>query len=283
MMMYDEVSMYPMVPLTALVMPLQSGLVPDGGRDEIFQTIFVWFLILGTIVGVVVIGYMLYNAYKFRDRGERDDDDGIDRPELGELPEGGGGGRKLALSLLLSAAIVISLITWTYFALVDVETRATQTDDSLNVQVEGFQFGWEFIYPNGNTSETLRVPANTTVQLTVTSRDVFHNFGIPAFKMKTDALPGQTTDTWFQPNETGTYQAQCFELCGAGHSAMNANVSVMEPDAYEQWYENTTPANTTGNATTNATTDNATATNATTGNATTANNATAATNGTTAA
>lgn len=271
MMIDDGVSMHPMVPFTALAVPLQSGIVPDGGRDEIFRSIFVVFLVLGTIVGVVVIGYMLYNGYKFRDRGERDGDDGIDRPELGELPEGGGGGRKLALSLLLSAAIVISLITWTYFALVDVETRATETDDSLNVQVEGYQFGWEFIYPNGNSSETLRVPANTTVQLTVTSRDVFHNFGIPAFKMKTDAIPGQTTDTWFQPNETGTYQAQCFELCGAGHSAMNANVTVMDPAAYQQWYENITPSN--------ATTGNATATNA----SATASNATAATNGTTAA
>ncbi len=262
--------MHPMVLLPALVAPLQSGIVPDGGRDEIFRTIFVVFLVLGTIVGVVVIGYMLYNGYKFRDRGDRDGDDGIDRPELGELPEGGGGGRKLALSLLLSAVVVISLIAWTWVALVDVETQAAETDDSLDIRVEGYQFGWEFVYPNGNTSGTLRVPANTTVQLTVTSRDVFHNFGIPAFKMKTDAIPGQTTDTWFQPNETGTYQAQCFELCGAGHSAMNANVSVMEPDAYERWYANTTPSNTT--------TGNATATNASAAaaNATTANNGTTA-------
>ena len=259
--------MHPMALLPALVAPLQSGLVPDGGRDEIFRAIFVVFLVLGTIVGVVVIGYMLYNGYKFRDRGDRDGEDGIDRPELGELPEGGGGGRKLALSLLLSALIVITLITWTYFALVDVETRAVENDDTLNIQVEGYQFGWEFIYPNGNTSDTLRVPEDRTVRLTVTSRDVFHNFGIPAFKMKTDALPGQTTDTWFQPNETGTYQAQCFELCGAGHSAMNANVSVMEPEAYERWYANTTSDD--------AASGNATGTTAATaGNATTANNGT---------
>jgi cytochrome c oxidase subunit 2 len=275
-MIDDEVSMYPMVPFTALVVPLQSGIVPDGGRDEIFQLIFTVFLVLGTTVGVVVIGYMLYNGYKYRDRGDQDDD-GIDRPELGELPEGGGGGRKLALSLLLSAAIVISLITWTYFALVDVErTQPAEAENALNVQVEGFQFGWAFVYPNGNTSDTLRVPEDRMVKLTVTSRDVFHNFGIPAFKMKTDAIPGQTTDTWFRPNETGTYQAQCFELCGAGHSAMNANVSVMESGAYEQWYANTTPANTTSG---NATGNNTTATDA----SATADNATAANNGTTAA
>lgn len=269
----DEISMHPMALLPALVVPLQSGVVPDGSRDEIFRTIFVVFLVLGTIVGVVVIGYMLYNGYKFRDREDRDGEAGIDRPELGELPEGGGGGRKLALSLLLSAVVVISLIAWTYFALLYVETQPTEaaTGDSINVRVEGFQFGWEFVYPNGNTSDTLRVPANTRVDLTITSRDVFHNFGIPAFKFKKDAIPGQTTRAWFQPNETGTYQAQCFELCGAGHSAMNANVTVMEPAAFERWYANTTPSNATSG---NATASNATATDASAAaaNATTANN-----------
>lgn len=238
---------------------------------EVFQRIFLVFLGLGTLVGTVVISYTLYNAYKYRYREDADPRPDADRPELGEVPEGGGKGKKLFLSFGLSAIIVLSLVAWTYGALVMVEdggvAQAEGDVDSIDVRVEGYQFGWEFIYPNGNTSDTLRVPEDRTVRLTVTSRDVFHNFGIPAFKMKTDALPGQTTDTWFQPNETGTYQAQCFELCGAGHSAMNANVSVMEPEAYEQWYANTTSDD--------AASGNATGTTAATaGNATTANNGT---------
>ncbi|WP_396612505.1 cytochrome c oxidase subunit II [Haloferax sp. S1W] len=217
---------------------LQSGLVPRGTRIIVFESIFEVFLLLGTLVGVVVIGYMLYNAYKYRSGSGKGE--GVeDRPVLGELPAGGGGGRKLATSFFMSMIIVVSLISWTYLTLLYVE-EGPSADDSLDVEVEGYQFGWRFTYPNGHTTDgVLRVPADQSVRLRVTSADVFHNFGIPALRVKTDAIPGQETETWFVANETGTYTAQCYELCGAGHSYMSAEVIVMPPDEYEEWYEST--------------------------------------------
>ncbi|MDY6764461.1 MAG: cytochrome c oxidase subunit II, partial [Halobacteria archaeon] len=62
-------------------------------------------------------------------------------------------------------------------------------------------------------------------------------------RVKTDAIPGQTTTTWFVANETGTYQAQCFELCGTGHSFMDAQVVVMEQEEFEEWYTNSSTQN----------------------------------------
>lgn len=251
----------------------QSGLVPGGGRDNIFQTIYEVFLVLGTLVGVVVIGYMLYNAYKYRDREDYDpgDADDIERPQLGELPAGGGGGRKLALSLALSAIIVISLIGWTYFSLQYVEgadATGSPSEDALDVEITGYQFGWDFEYPNGNTTTgELRVPRGTEIHVAATSRDVWHNFGIPAFNFKTDAIPGQTTRTWFRPNETGTYRAQCYELCGAGHSAMNADVIVMNQSAFDAWYANTTAENSSSTTAGAGTTGTATSTNTAGGSA----------------
>jgi cytochrome c oxidase subunit 2 len=73
----------------------------------------------------------------------------------------------------------------------------------------------------------------------VTSRDVFHTIGSPPLRFKSDAIPGQYTDTWFVADETGEYSAQCFELCGAGHSFMEATVVVMDPAEYQDWYEGT--------------------------------------------
>lgn len=228
--------------------PLQDGIVPRGTMVEVFQEIYVVFLALGTLVGIVVIGYMCHLAYQYRDTGEREgDEDEVDRPTLGELPAGGGGGRKLFLSLALSAIIVISLIAWTYGTLLYVEGAPAEGQGDLEVQVTGYQFGWEFEYPNGHTTDgVLRVPQGERIDLTVTSRDVWHNFGIPRFEVKSDAIPGQTTDSWFVGSEIGTFQAVCYELCGAGHSAMNADVIVMKPDAFNRWYANTTSA---GNAT----------------------------------
>ncbi|WP_101298301.1 cytochrome c oxidase subunit II [Halegenticoccus soli] len=253
------------------VVPLHGeGILPTGTRADVFREIFWVFLLLGTLVGVVVIVYMFYNAYKYRDGGARagavdgrERGAADDRPTLGELPTGGGGGRKLFLSFALSTVIVISLIAWTYGTLLYVEAAPTeQEDDVLEIRVEAYQFGWAFTYPNGHTADgTLRVPQGETVELVVTSRDVFHNFGIPELRVKADAIPGQTTTARFTPSETGTYQANCYELCGAGHSYMTAEVVVMEPDDYERWYENTASnSETPSNATTaNSTTANASA------------------------
>lgn len=227
-----------------LLLQVAGQLEPDGNRAELFGTIFEVFLVLGTAVGVVVIGYMLYNAYRYRDDGTApaEETEEVGRPTLGELPEGGGHGRKLLLSFTLSAIIVISLILWTYWALLYVEAGAAQPaepemEDGTTVDVTGYQFGWQFEYPNGNTTDgTMYVPEGERVRIVVTSSDVMHNFGIPAFKTKTDAIPGQTTSTWFGPVEDGEYTIKCYELCGAGHSYMTGTVEVIDAEEYERMF-----------------------------------------------
>ncbi|GAA0666464.1 cytochrome c oxidase subunit II [Natronoarchaeum mannanilyticum] len=223
----------------ALAVPLQFA---GQSRAEIFQSIFTVFLALGTLVGVVVIGYTLYNAYRNRDDGAAvDAADGAaakKQPRIGELPSGGGGGRKLFLSFAISAIIVVGLIIWTYSALLYVEGQPN-TADAEQINVTGEDFTWQFEYDNGVTTvNELRVPANERVVLRATSGDVWHTFGIPEKHVKTDAIPGQTSTTWFDTGETGEYRAECFELCGTGHSGMTADVIVMEPEAYEQWLAN---------------------------------------------
>ena len=225
-----------------------DDLIPKGTRMNVFQSIYWVFVALGTLVGVVVLGYMAYNAYRYRASGDHAAEGDDDRPTLGELPTGGGKGRKLFLSFGLSAVVVITLIAWTFGTLLYVEdpASAAPTDEEVEVQVVGRQFTWEFVYPNGHSSFELVVPEDTRVNLVVTSEDVFHNFGIPALRAKTDAIPGQTTETWFIADQPGEYQAHCYELCGAGHSGMNAKVVVMEQSAYEAWYANTSGGNGSG-------------------------------------
>ena len=205
---------------------------------DVFSSIYTVFLALGTLVGVVVIGYTLYNVVKYRGRDDSGGVDDVARPSLGERPHGSGGGRKLFLSFGISAIIVLSLIVWTYSALLYVED-GPDADDEIEIDVIGQRFSWTFVYPNGHTASDLRVPEDRTIRLNVTSADVFHNIGIPAFRTKTDAIPGQTTTAWFRPEDTGTYEAACFELCGSGHSVMTADVIVMEPGEYRDWYEST--------------------------------------------
>lgn len=223
-----------------------SHRVPEDWRAqaEIFSEIFSVFLIIGTLVGVVVVGYTLYHAYRGRDTPEKADD-GFEAPVLGELPSGQSGkkSRKLFLSFGISAVIVISLVTYSYFLLLEVEQGPTQnvegdSAEQLEVEVVGVQFGWQFNYPNGaQTFDELRVPQGEVIRLQITSADVWHNFGVPSLRVKADAIPGQYQKTWFIADETGTHTAKCYELCGQGHSDMNADIVVMENEAFYQWYE----------------------------------------------
>jgi len=257
------------------VVPLQSGgIVPKGTRVTVFEQLYWVFTILGTIVGVVVIGYMMYSAYKYRDDSGGAEKSAEDRPQLGEVPTGGGKGRKLFLSFVLSAIVVLSLIVWSYGTLLYVEDAAAENaaepevEDPVDVIVVGYRFGWTFAYEGGNETlqvgnqtwegvtiigdderGVLRVPADRQVRLTVTSRDVWHNIGIPELRAKTDAIPGQTTTTWVEGSDPGaTYTAKCYELCGAQHSYMNAEVVVMSQEEFGSWYANTTGTTLNGGA-----------------------------------
>ena len=49
--------------------------------------------------------------------------------------------------------------------------------------------------------------------------------------------PATTNKTWFKATETGTFKGQCAELCGTGHAAMTAKVTVVEPRQYLAWVE----------------------------------------------
>lgn len=243
-----------------------GGIVPTGTRGDVFEQIYWAFTILGTIVGIVVIGYMLYIASKYRDDGGETKAD--DRPEIGELPTGGGKGRKLFVSFALSAIVVISLIIWTYGTLLYVENAVAQDqigqdDDVLDVTVVGYRFGWTFAYEGGNETlevgeqtwenvtvigddeePILRLPAGEKIRLTVTSRDVFHTFGVPELRTKTDAIPGQVTTTWIEASDSGhTYKAKCYEICGSGHSYMTAPVETMTKTEFGNWYTNKTGKN----------------------------------------
>ena len=81
------------------------------------------------------------------------------------------------------------------------------------------------------------VPVNKVVHMLVTSNDVIHNWTIPSFGSKIDAVPGRTTITWFRAEREGVYYGQCSELCGKDHAKMPIAVRVVADDVYTKWIE----------------------------------------------
>lgn len=79
------------------------------------------------------------------------------------------------------------------------------------------------------------VPVDTTVRVLVTASDVIHAFAMPAFGIKTDAVPGRLNETWFKAEKEGVYYGQCSELCGKDHAFMPIAIRVVSQQQYEGW------------------------------------------------
>jgi cytochrome c oxidase subunit 2 len=118
-------------------------------------------------------------------------------------------------------------------------------DSDLHVQVIGKQWSWDFNYLDNNVFETgiqsqfageegseadlptLYLPVNTSVEISLTSRDVVHSFWVIDFLYKKDTFPGKTNYMFVTPQKEGTYKGKCAELCGEFHSMMLFNLKVV--------------------------------------------------------
>ena len=81
----------------------------------------------------------------------------------------------------------------------------------------------------------IHVPVDRDVIVDLSSKDVIHNFDIPAMRMAQDAIPGQVIPLWFKPIKTGTFEIVCGQLCGLGHYAMKGTLVVDTPADYQAW------------------------------------------------
>ncbi len=81
----------------------------------------------------------------------------------------------------------------------------------------------------------LVVPVNKKVRIVTTANDVIHAWGVPAFGVKQDAIPGFVRDTWFKAEKVGVYRGNCYELCGKEHAFMPIVVNVVSEEDYAKW------------------------------------------------
>ena len=90
-----------------------------------------------------------------------------------------------------------------------------------------------------DTDTRIVVPVDKVVRVQVTSADVIHNFAMPAFGNKMDAIPGRLNETWFKATRTGTFYGQCSELCGINHAYMPIAVEVVTQEEFDRWIDRT--------------------------------------------
>jgi cytochrome c oxidase subunit 2 len=199
--------------------------IPASEEAGPIDTLWDVLLIASVPIFVLVETIVLYCAIKFRMKpGE----------ELKDGPPIHGNTRLEIIWTAIPAILLVALCTYAYVVLTDIEKADAS---ALNVRVVGEQFTWTFYY-EGEGDEEIRsnqlyVPIGRQINFTVQSKDVIHDFWVPAFRMKIDAVPGIDTHLRVTPNRLGEYAVVCAELCGLGHSTMRQSAHVLSQEDYE--------------------------------------------------
>jgi cytochrome c oxidase subunit 2 len=207
----------------------QQG-VSTQGQD--IHDLYVRILLLATPVFVGVEAFLLWCVFRYRKRD--------DRP----APQDAGSGRTLAVFFAIPTVIIAILFPFGEQTLSYVQHR--DKNPGVVINVDAFQWEWTFNYVNEGLVETgktlvksavMEVPVNQTVHVHLQSRDVMHEFYVPALLFMRNALPGHPNDFDFTPTKLGTYPAQCAEFCGLWHSKMTFVLKVVPVADYTAWIQ----------------------------------------------
>jgi len=151
-----------------------------------------------------------------------------------------------ALVLVCDVFIIIGAVNVWY----NVKQHLPEAD--AEIRVIGQQWAWVFQHSGEDgqldteddifTTDDLYVENETTYHFQLTSRDVLHDFSVPVFRLKQDAVPGRTITGWFRPTVAGTFDIQCAEICGIGHGVMSGRIHVQDATEHRAWIAANSPA-----------------------------------------
>jgi len=221
-----------------------------GAMDDTITLTF-W---VGGGVFVAVCLFMIYCVFKFSYKEDRKAEYKPEDKKLEKI-------LTIATTLGVVALLAPGLIVWNQF--VNVPKNA------LEIDVMAWQWGWQYRLPGedgklGNTkvvninddnpfgiiaedpngkddiliqSDVIYLKNNRPVKILLRSVDVLHNWYVPQFRAKMDAVPGVVTYYWFEPQKIGEYEVLCAEYCGVGHYGMRGRVFVKSEQDYENWIQ----------------------------------------------
>ena len=186
-----------------------------------------FFLLAITVVGLVLVGTLVF-GFSIRYRKEK-------HPVAVQVE---GSTLLEATWTIIPLALFLVCFVWgalLYFRIYNPPTNA------MNIYVVGKQWMWKAEHPGGQHEiNALHVPTGRAVQLTMISQDVFHSFSVPDFRVKREVIPGRYSTVWFEATTPGSYHIFCTQYCGTNHASMIGEVTVMTPDDYQKWTQEST-------------------------------------------
>jgi cytochrome c oxidase subunit 2 len=198
--------------------------VPESASTMSWKVDAVYFYLSGITLffTLLISGILIFFVIRYRRRTPY------------EIPRPIEGSHKLeTLWTVIPFLIAMTIFGWSakvYFE------QYSPPENAIEVYVVGKQWMWKIQHSTGQREiNELHVPVGKKVKLIMTTEDVIHDFFVPAFRMKTDVVPGKYTTQWFEATKTGTYHLFCAEYCGMNHSGMIGSVVVMESREFDNW------------------------------------------------
>jgi cytochrome c oxidase subunit 2 len=240
--------------LAAVVVPFTTGCSVDEvlrfgwpvgvtPQAEAMRELWTYSAIAALVVGAVTWGVMLWAIAFHR---KRKGDDTLPRQTQYNLP----------VEIVFTALpTIIVAVLFGFTVVVQNYVDTSEAEPDLRVAIEGFQWNWEFAYPDTQgpdgevvstlgTSDTiplLVLPAERRIEFEQRSHDVIHSFWVPEFLFKRDVFPmPETNDQDFvwqidSIDREGAFVGRCAELCGTYHAFMNFEVRVLQPALFDQY------------------------------------------------
>jgi cytochrome c oxidase subunit 2 len=202
-------------------------------------------LLIGWIVGIwflfaeLVFFYLIFR-YRHRDgrKGEYITGEEKHQKRWITIPH--------ALVLVCDIFIIVGAVRVWY----DIKQNLPPADATIRIVAQ--QWAWSFVQPGPDgqldtaddikTVDDLHVEVGKTYHFQLEARDVLHDFSVPVFRLKQDAIPGRVITGWFKATLPGDYDIQCAEICGIGHGLMAGRIHVESPEAHAAWMQANAPS-----------------------------------------
>jgi cytochrome c oxidase subunit 2 len=203
-----------------------SSITEQGRTIHDLYNFFMW---IAAVVFVVVSGLVLWSVVRYR---RRDD----------ELPRQTHGNDTLELIWTLIPTVLVGVLI---VATVQAQDKVLRGHaEAVPLKVTGFQWSWQFDYPDGvrivgqpKQRPTMVVPVGRPIRIELSSADVVHSFYIPKTLFKRQAIPGFPSHFDLTFDQVGTYPGQCAQFCGVAHADMLFDVKVVSQSEYESWLQ----------------------------------------------
>ena len=222
---------------------LQPSATPVKENIDSFHNMLLWII---TAISVFVLALLIWVIIRYNRRAN---------------PEPQKFSHNTLVEVIWTAVPILILIVIAVPSFRLLYYQDTIPEADFTIKTIGNQWNWTYEYPDHGGFEFLSnmvadedlaghpyaaernlttdlpvvVPVGATVRLEVTASDVIHNWAMPAFGIKMDAIPGRLNTTWFVVDQPGIYYGQCSELCGLRHAFMPIEVHVVPQQVFDDW------------------------------------------------